>query len=109
MLLGEVKPDSGSFDVGGTVVFGYYSQDGLAFDEQMKVIDVVQDIAEEVDLGNGKKCRLHLVLLHFLFTPETQYNYVYKLSGGEKRRLHLCTVLMQVSLTFWYSMSLPMI
>ena len=95
MLLGEVKPDSGSFDIGETVVFGYYSQDGLAFDEQMKVIDVVQDIAEEVDLGNGKKMSASQFLLHFLFTPETQYNYVYKLSGGEKRRLHLCTVLMR--------------
>lgn len=95
MLLGEVKPDSGSFDIGETVVFGYYSQDGLAFDEQMKVIDVVRDIAEEVHLGNGKKMSASQFLLHFLFTPETQYNYVYKLSGGEKRRLHLCTVLMQ--------------
>ena len=95
MLLGEVKPDSGSFDVGETVVFGYYSQDGLAFDEQMKVIDVVQDIAEEVDLGNGKKMSASQFLQHFLFTPETQYNYVYKLSGGERRRLYLCTVLMR--------------
>jgi ATP-binding cassette subfamily F protein uup len=95
MLLGEVKPDSGSFDIGETVVFGYYSQDGLAFNEQMKVIDVVQDIAEEVDLGNGKKMSASQFLLHFLFTPETQYNYVYKLSGGEKRRLYLCTVLMR--------------
>src|ERR1035437_7707076 len=95
MLLGEVKPDSGSFDVGETVVFGHYSQDGLAFDEQMKVIDVVQDIAEEVNLGNGKKMSASQFLQHFLFTPETQYNYVYKLSGGEKRRLHLCTVLMK--------------
>ena len=95
MLLGEVKPDSGSFDIGETVVFGYYSQDGLAFDEQMKVIDVVQDIAEEVNLGNGKKMSASQFLQHFLFTPETQYNYVYKLSGGERRRLHLCTVLMR--------------
>jgi ATP-binding cassette subfamily F protein uup len=95
MLLGEVKPDSGTFDVGETVVFGYYSQDGLAFDEQMKVLDVVQDIAEEVDLGNGKKMSASQFLLHFLFTPETQHNFVYKLSGGEKRRLHLCTVLMR--------------
>ena len=95
MLLGEVKPDSGSFDIGETVVFGYYSQDGLAFDEQMKVIDVVQEIAEVVDLGNGKKMTASQFLLHFLFTPETQFNYVYKLSGGEKRRLHLCTVLMR--------------
>jgi ATP-binding cassette subfamily F protein uup len=95
MLLGEVKPDSGSFDIGETVVFGYYSQDGLAFDEQIKVIDVVRDIAEEVQLGNGKKMSASQFLQHFLFTPETQYNYVYKLSGGEKRRLHLCTVLMR--------------
>lgn len=95
MLLGEVKPDNGSFDIGETVVFGYYSQDGLAFDEQMKVIDVVRDIAEEVNLGNGKKMSASQFLQHFLFTPETQYNYVYKLSGGEKRRLHLCTVLMR--------------
>jgi ATP-binding cassette subfamily F protein uup len=95
MLLGEVKPDSGSFDVGETVVFGYYSQDGLAFDEQMKVIDVVRDIAEEVNLGNGRKMSASQFLQHFLFAPETQYNYVYKLSGGEKRRLHLCTVLMR--------------
>lgn len=95
MLLGEVKPDSGSFDVGETVVFGYYSQDGLAFDEQMKVIDVVCDIAEEVNLGNGRKMSASQFLQHFLFAPETQYNYVYKLSGGEKRRLHLCTVLMR--------------
>lgn len=95
MLLGEVKPDSGSFDVGETVVFGYYSQDGLAFNEQMKVIDVVREIAEEVNLGNGKKMSASQFLQHFLFTPETQYNYVYKLSGGEKRRLHLCTVLMR--------------
>jgi ATP-binding cassette subfamily F protein uup len=95
MLLGEVKPDSGSFDIGETVVFGYYSQDGLAFDEQMKVLDVVQDIAEEVNLGNGKKMSASQFLQHFLFTPETQHNYVYKLSGGERRRLHLCTVLMR--------------
>lgn len=95
MLLGEVKPDSGSFDIGETVVFGYYSQDGLAFDEQIKVIDVVRDIAEEVHLGNGKKMSASQFLQHFLFTPETQHNYVYKLSGGEKRRLHLCTVLMR--------------
>lgn len=95
MLLGEVKPDSGAFDVGETVVFGYYSQDGLDFDEQMKVIDVVRDIAEEVQLGNGKKMSASQFLQHFLFTPETQHNYVYKLSGGEKRRLYLCTVLMK--------------
>ncbi|MDR2839903.1 MAG: ABC-F family ATP-binding cassette domain-containing protein [Paludibacter sp.] len=95
MLLGEEKPDSGAFDIGETVVFGYYSQDGLAFDEQMKVIDVVRNIAEEVQLGNGRKMSASQFLQYFLFTPETQYNYVSKLSGGEKRRLHLCTVLMQ--------------
>ncbi len=95
MLLGMVKPDRGSFDIGETVSFGYYSQDGLQFDEQKKVIDVVRDIAEEIDLGGGKKMSASQFLQHFLFTPETQYNYVYKLSGGEKRRLYLCTVLMQ--------------
>ncbi len=95
MLLGEVKPDSGSFDIGETVVFGYYSQDGLMFDEQMKVIDVVRDIAEEVHLGNGRKMSASQFLQHFLFAPEMQHNFVYKLSGGEKRRLHLCTVLMR--------------
>ncbi len=94
MLVGDVKPDKGSIDVGETVRFGYYSQDGLQFDEQMKVIDVVRDIAEEVQLGNGKKMNVSQFLQHFLFTPETQHNYVYKLSGGEKRRLYLCTVLM---------------
>ena len=95
LLLGEIKPDSGSFDIGETVVFGYYSQDGLAFDEDIKVIDVVRDIAEEVHLGNGRKMSVSQFLQHFLFSPETQYNYVHKLSGGEKRRLHLCTVLMR--------------
>lgn len=95
ILLGEVKPDSGSVDIGETVRFGYYSQDGLAFDEEMKVIDVVRDIAEEVDLGNGKKMTASQFLNYFLFVPEKQHNFVYKLSGGEKRRLHLCTVLMQ--------------
>lgn len=95
MLMGEVEPDSGRFDVGETVRFGYYSQDGLQFDEQMKVIDVVQDIAEYVDLGDGKKLGVSQFLNHFLFTPEKQHSYVYKLSGGEKRRLYLCTVLMR--------------
>ena len=95
MILVHVKPDSGSFDIGDTVIFGYYSQDGLKFDEQMKVIDVVQDIAEEIDLGGGKKLSASQFLQHFLFAPETQHNYVYKLSGGEKRRLYLCTVLMK--------------
>ena len=95
MLLGQIKPDSGSFDIGETGSFGYYSQDGLAFDEQMKVLEVVQNIAEEIDLGGGKKLSASQFLQHFLFTPETQHNYVYKLSGGEKRRLYLCTVLMK--------------
>ena len=95
LLLGLVKPDSGAFDIGETVKFGYYSQDGLQFNDQMKVIDVVRDIAEEIDLGGGKRLSASQFLAHFLFTPETQNNYVYKLSGGEKRRLHLCTVLMQ--------------
>jgi len=95
MLIGDVKPDKGSIDVGETVRFGYYSQDGLQFDEQMKVIDVVRDIAEEVQLGDGKKMNVSQFLQYFLFTPETQHNYVYKLSGGEKRRLYLCTVLMR--------------
>ena len=94
MLMGEVAPDSGHFDVGETVNFGYYSQDGLCFDEKMKVIDVVQAIAEYVDLGNGQKLSVSQFLSYFLFTPEKQHNYVYKLSGGEKRRLYLCTVLM---------------
>lgn len=95
MLLGEVAPDSGSFDIGETVRFGYYSQDGLQFDEQMKVIDVVQDIAEYVDLGDGTKLGVSQFLNHFMFEPEKQHSYVYKLSGGEKRRLYLCTVLMR--------------
>lgn len=95
MLMGEVAPDSGRFDVGETIRFGYYSQDGLQFDDQMKVIDVVQDIAEYVDLGDGKKLGVSQFLNYFLFTPEKQHSYVAKLSGGEKRRLYLCTVLMQ--------------
>ena len=95
ILMGEVQPDSGTVDIGETVRFGYYSQDGLQFDEQMKVIDVVQDIAEVIELGNGKKLTASQFLQHFLFTPETQHSYVYKLSGGERRRLYLCTVLMR--------------
>ncbi|MCD8042333.1 MAG: ABC-F family ATP-binding cassette domain-containing protein [Tannerellaceae bacterium] len=95
MLIGDVAPDSGRFDIGETVRFGYYSQDGLQFDEQMKVIDVVQNMAEYVDLGDGKKMTVSQFLNYFLFTPDKQHNYVYKLSGGEKRRLYLCTVLMQ--------------
>jgi ATP-binding cassette subfamily F protein uup len=95
ILLGEVKPDSGTVDMGETVRFGYYSQEGLNFDEQMKVIDVVQDIAEVIESGNGKQLTASQFLQQFLFTPETQHNYVHKLSGGEKRRLYLCTVLMR--------------
>ena len=95
ILMGEQKPDSGAIDIGETVRFGYYSQDGLRFDEQMKVIDVVQDIAEVIELGNGKRLTASQFLQHFLFTPETQHSYVYKLSGGERRRLYLCTVLMR--------------
>ena len=93
MLMGEVQPDKGGFDIGETVKFGYYSQDGLKFDEQMKVLDVIQNIAEVIDLGNGSKLTASQFLQHFLFAPEKQHNYVYKLSGGEKRRLYLCTVL----------------
>ena len=93
MLLEEVKPDSGSFDIGETVRFGYYSQEGLQFNEQMKVIDVVQQFAEVIDMGNGNKLTASQFLQHFLFAPEKQHNYVHKLSGGEKRRLYLCTVL----------------
>lgn len=95
ILMGLVKPDSGTLDIGETVRFGYYSQDGLLFNEQMKVIDVVQDIAEVIELGNGKRLTASQFLQHFLFTPETQHSYVYKLSGGERRRLYLCTVLMR--------------
>jgi ATP-binding cassette subfamily F protein uup len=95
MLMGEEQPDSGRFDIGETVSFAYYSQAGLAFNEQMKVIDVVRDVAEEISLGDGKKLSASQFLQHFLFTPETQHNYVHKLSGGEKRRLYLCTVLMR--------------
>ncbi len=93
MLLGKVPQDSGTIEVGETVKWGYYSQDGLAFNEQMKVIDVVKDIAEVIPVGN-KMLTASQFLQHFLFSPEKQYNYVYKLSGGEKRRLYLCTVLM---------------
>ena len=95
MLMGEVEPDSGRFDIGETVRFGYYSQEGLQFDEQMKVIDVVQRIAEYIDLGDGRRMSVSQFLTYFLFTPDKQHNYVYKLSGGEKRRLYLCTVLMR--------------
>ena len=95
ILMGLQQPDSGTLDIGETVRFGYYSQEGLQFDEQMKVIDVVQDIAEVIELGNGKRLTASQFLQHFLFTPETQHSYVYKLSGGERRRLYLCTVLMR--------------
>ncbi|HTN69328.1 MAG TPA: ABC-F family ATP-binding cassette domain-containing protein [Dysgonamonadaceae bacterium] len=95
MLLGDIKPDAGHFEIGETVNFGYYSQDGLQFDEQMKVIDVVQEIAEVIDLGNGSRLTASQFLQHFLFAPEKQHDFVFKLSGGEKRRLYLCTVLIK--------------
>ena len=95
ILLGQVKPDSGRVVVGETVRFGYYSQDGMQFDEQTKVIDVVKDIAEYIDLGGGRHLSAMQLLQHFMFSPKDQQNYVYKLSGGERRRLYLCTVLMQ--------------
>ena len=95
MLLGHLPPDSGKISIGQTVRFGYYSQDGMQFNNQMKVIDAVREIAEYVDLGKGRKLSASQFLQQFLFTPETQYNYIYKLSGGELRRLYLCTVLMQ--------------
>ena len=95
LLLGLEKPDSGRFDIGETVKFGYFSQEGLHFDESQKVIDVARNIAEYIDLGGGRKMTASQFLQYFLFTPEEQHNYVYKLSGGEKRRLYLCTVLMR--------------
>ena len=95
MLLGEVQPDSGRIIIGDTVRFGYFSQEGLKFDEQQKVIDVVRDIADYIDLGQGRHFSATQLLQHFLFTNEQQYNYVYKLSGGERRKLYLCTVLMR--------------
>lgn len=95
LLLGIVEADEGKFDIGETVKFGYFSQDGLQFDESQKVIDVVRDIADYIDLGQGRHLSASQFLQHFLFTPEQQYNYVYKLSGGEKRKLYLCTVLMR--------------
>ena len=95
MLLGMVPPDSGRFDIGDTVRFGYFSQEGLMFDEQTKVIDVVKDIAEYIDMGGGKHLSASQFLQYFLFTPEQQHGYVYKLSGGERRKLYLCTVLMK--------------
>lgn len=95
MLIGDALPDKGEFDIGETINFGYYSQDGLQFDDQMKVLDVVQNIAEVIDLGNGNRLTASQFLQHFLFPPEKQHNFVYKLSGGEKRRLYLCTVLIK--------------
>lgn len=95
MLLGEVQPDSGRFDIGETVRFSYFSQDGMKFNEQQRVIDVISDIAEYIDYGGGQHITAGQLLQHFLFTPEQQYDYVYKLSGGEQRKLYLCTVLMR--------------
>ena len=95
MLLGEVKPDSGQFDIGETVRFGYFSQEGLKFREDQKVIDVITEIADYIDLGGGRHMTASQFLQFFLFTPEEQHNYVYKLSGGEKRKLYLCTVQMR--------------
>ena len=95
LLLGQEKPDSGRFDIGSTVRFGYFSQEGMVFDEQKKVIDVITDIAEYIDMGGGKHLSASQFLQYFLFTPEQQHNYVYKLSGGEKRKPYLCTVLMK--------------
>ena len=95
MLLGEVQPDSGKFDIGETVRFGYFSQEGLKFREDQKVIDVITEIADYIDLGGGKHMTASQFLQFFLFTPEEQHNYVYKLSGGEKRKLYLCMVLMR--------------
>ena len=95
MLLGDVTPDSGKFDIGETVRFGYFSQEGLKFRENQKVIDIITDIADYIDLGGGKHMTASQFLNYFLFSPEQQHNYVYKLSGGEKRKLYLCTVLMK--------------
>ena len=95
LLLGQIPPDEGRFDIGDTVRFGYFSQEGLQFNEQQKVIDVVRDIAEYIDMGGGKHFSASQFLQYFLFTPEQQHNYVYKLSGGERRKLYLCTVLMK--------------
>lgn len=95
LLLGQEKLDSGRFDIGSTVRFGYFSQESMVFDEQKKVLDVITDIADYIDMGGGKHLSASQFLQHFLFTPEQQHNYVYKLSGGEKRKLYLCTVLMK--------------
>ncbi len=95
LLLGEIKPDAGKFDIGDTVRFGYFSQDEMKTNPEQKVIDVIKNIAEYIDFGGGRHITASQLLQHFLFTPEQQHNYVYKLSGGERRKLHLCTVLMR--------------
>lgn len=95
MLLGKIAPDSGRFDIGETVRFGYFSQEGLKFRDDQKVIDIITDIADYIDMGGGKHMTASQFLNYFLFSPEEQHNYVYKLSGGEKRKLYLCTVLMK--------------
>jgi ATP-binding cassette subfamily F protein uup len=95
MLLGELEPDEGHIVIGETVRFGYFSQEGIKFDDQLKVIDAVRDIAEYVDMGNGRHLSVSQFLQHFMFTPEQQHNYIYKLSGGERRKLYLCTILMR--------------
>ena len=95
MLLGLVPPDSGKFDIGETVRFGYFSQEGMKFDENDKVIDAITDIAEYIDLGGGRKMTASQFLNYFLFEPDQQHNFIYKLSGGERRKLYLCTVLMR--------------
>ena len=95
ILMQQVQPDSGTIDIGETVRFGYYSQDGLKFNEQMKVIDAVKDIAEVIELADGRRLTASQFLQHFLFSPEKQHSYIYKLSGGERRRLYLCTILMR--------------
>lgn len=95
MLLGLVPPDGGRFDIGQTVRFGYFSQEGLTFDDDDKVIDAVTNIADVIDLGGGRKMTASQFLNYFMFEPEQQHNYIYKLSGGERRKLYLCTVLMR--------------
>lgn len=95
LLLGIIQPDSGKFDIGDTVRFGYFSQEGLKFNEEQRVLDVISEIADFIDYGGGKHITASQLLQHFLFTPEQQYDYVYKLSGGERRKLYLCTILMR--------------
>ena len=95
LITGNLKPDSGSIETGETISFGYYKQEGLQFDETKRVIDIAHDIAEVVATSNGTTIGVSQFLTQFLFPPSVQYNYVYKLSGGEKRRLYLLTVLMR--------------